>query len=82
MELWFCLIVRSFVFGMTGLPGWAAIPLPLISIGVGIESVLTEPENYDMSGFGLHVGFFTALMCPVSWLIGRGFLGVLSRSHD
>jgi hypothetical protein len=66
-------LVLSFVFGATRLPWWAAVIFPVVCIGVGVGSVMTEPENYDMHGFGYYIGGFLAAACVCFWFGGRAF---------
>jgi hypothetical protein len=70
--VWYVFIVLSAVTGALPLPRWSVLLWPLVSIGLGADSVATEVPNYGMHGFGYLVGAAAAVLCAIAWLGGRG----------
>jgi len=65
------LVAVSFVVGLARPPWWTLALGPLACLAVGGVTVLREPPEYDMPGFGLIVGALAAGLCVAAWLGGR-----------
>ncbi len=60
----------AFALGFSRAPGWSLALPSLLCLALGIHSKLTEPENYDMPGFGLQIFGFLAVVAGFCALIG------------
>ena len=70
--IWGSMIVLPFLAGVLRWPWWTVLIAPAMSIAIGVVTVVNEPPNYDMPGFGYYVGGVMAVIAVVAWLGGRG----------
>ena len=69
--IWLLMILCAFATGAAAPSRWTIALWPVVSGGVGIYAVASEPTNYDMHGFGYALGGLAAIMSAVAWLVGR-----------
>ncbi len=77
--VWYVFIALSAATGALRLPRWTVVVWPVVSIGLGVRAVANEVPNYDMHGFGYLVGGVAAVICAITWLLGRRFASLARR---
>lgn len=65
-------VASSITLGWLPTPWWTSAIGPTISLLGAVYSVMSEPPNYDMHGFGYVIGAVLGVACLVGWLAARG----------
>ena len=78
--IWWLLVGAALVAGMLRLPWWTFLVCPALSIGLGIYGNWALGPNQGLP-IGLGIGLIIAVMCIVTWLLGRGLAALASRGR-